>query len=288
MKLYLKNISTLIIICSCLFSHQVLSAQFEWFHNAIIIKGEIVKGDYDRLIEIIKYMDQLPVSYQLDSTGGDVMEAIKMGTMLRDTYTRVTVLDTQVCASACLFILVGSPDRFLFDDTRIGIHRPYFNKSYFSSLTASEAEAKYSELQTSVQKYLINMGAPQDFIDMMYTISSNDVNWMRGTDFEEKIGSKSPFYEELLLSKCGHELNAEEYDIYYNRNKKYSNSLVDAVRKQASEYSTCEMNINSKERGIFMNKLGLKAKNPHDTQRWIGLEAKKSNGKYAVTEYSIK
>lgn len=288
MKLYLKNIITLIVLCTFFISSQVASAKFEWFYNSIIIKGEIVPGDYERLIEIIKYMDQPPASYQLDSKGGDVMEAIKIGNMLRDTYTPVTVLNTQICASACFFILVGSPDRFLFDDARIGIHRPYFKKSYFSSLSASEAENKYRKLQTTVQRYLLKMGVPQNFTDMMYRISSEDVNWISGVNFNEKIGEKSPFYEELLLSKCGHDLTAEEYEIYYNRGNKYSKKLVRTVQEQSFEYSTCKMNINSKERRVFMKRLGLKAKNPHNSQRWVGLNATKSSNKYIVTEYDIK
>lgn len=288
MKLYIKNIITLIIFCTFFISLQVSSAKFEWGFNRLQIEGEIVSGDYDRLIAIIKYMGQLPIEYQLNSKGGDVMEAIKIGTMLRDTYSPVSVSDNAVCASACFFILVGSPNRNIFYTTRIGIHRPYFNKSYFSSLSASEAENKYRKLQITVQSYLLNMGVPQSFIDMMYTISSDDVNWVSANNFEEKIGKMSPFYEELLISKCGHDLTDDEYEIYLNDDKKYSEKLSLAAYMQYKDYIECEMNMNSKEVGVFMKKLGLKAKNPQDSFRWVGLNVTRSNNKYIVTEYEIK
>lgn len=287
MKSHTKRIAMLLSFYILILPISALSARFEWFYNGVNIKGEIVKGDYERLIEIIKYMDQPPMIYQLDSMGGDVLEAIKIGSLLRETYAKVIVDDMQVCASACVFILVGSPDRLLFDGARIGIHRPFFNRSYFSTLTAAKAEKKYRELQNIVKAYLLNMGVPQDFIDMMYTISSNDVKWISGAEIEEKLGEKTPFYEELLLSKCGRDLTAEEYDIFYNRDNKYSKKLVNEVRRQAGEYNLCEMSLSEKERREFMKKHGLKAQNPHNTERWVGLDVKKAGDKFVITEYSV-
>ena len=279
MKLYIKNIITLAILCTSFVSLQVSSAKFEWMINRLKIEGEIVPGDYDRLIEIIKYIGQPPINYILNSRGGDVMEAIKIGTMIRDTYTPVSVPDNAVCASACFFILVGSPNRSIWYATHIGIHRPYFNKLYFSSLSASEAENKYRKLQATVKNYLLNMGVPQSFTDMMYTISSDDVNWISAANFEEKIGKMSPFYEELLISKCGHELTDDEFEILTNKDKKYSEKLSLTVYMQYTEYIECEMNMNSKEVGRFMKKLGIKAKKTQDSFRWVGLNVTKSNNK---------
>ena len=69
------------------------------------IQGEIVKGDYQKILSLIKKHRDIPYQISLDSKGGNVMEALKISTFTRKYLLRA---ETKKCNSACVFILLAS------------------------------------------------------------------------------------------------------------------------------------------------------------------------------------
>ena len=87
--------------------------------GVIEIKGEISRGDYDKLSVALEGVD--PVFISIDSPGGSIDEAMKIGQLLRNRELAVEVADSGECVSACVLILAGAVHRLPND--RVGIHR---------------------------------------------------------------------------------------------------------------------------------------------------------------------
>jgi hypothetical protein len=177
-----------------------------------------------------------PINIFIDSQGGDVAEAMKIGRFVRNALVTVTVSGEDVrpssprlrhCYSACVLILIAAAQRDLGDDNAffteagngvwedvggrlqlkktpvIGIHRPYFDGAVYARLSPEQARAKYALLEKDVRDYLREMGAPESFVTQMFRYASNDISLVRMTEFLKSFGYEEPFLEEWFLSKCG-------------------------------------------------------------------------------------
>lgn len=185
---------------------------------ALILKGEIVKGDYDKLVKIIKIEKSLPTAINISSQGGSVDEAIKLGKFIRKSLLPVYAIDK--CYSSCFYIWIASVRRNIYsnyieniDDSDkrlyeletqkvIGLHRPYFEKNYYSSLSMNQAEKKYKELELLVRNYLKTMNVHEKWIDKMMMLSSEDIELVPYNIMSNEFGFSPPAYEEWIKAKC--------------------------------------------------------------------------------------
>ena len=222
------------------------------------IEGEIQAGDLDKIIDlsrsILLRFPDATLSFDLNSPGGDALEAMKIGQFARDVLANVRALGTIIdidegflknrlntnpddahiwqyhrekgrniqlseddirrCYSACVFIFYGGVERSIRDnaDRRlqpmseipiIGLHRPYFSRQSFATLSPSEAREDYQQLEESVREYMRGMGAPQAVSDRMFRSASNEVDLVPVDEFKEYYQDEEPFLEEWLISKCG-------------------------------------------------------------------------------------
>lgn len=218
-------------------------------NQRIIIRGEIVRGDYEKLINVVKKDGNIPENIFLNSKGGDVIEAMKIGRFARRALLVAGGIRNYqsgcYCYSACMFIYLACVARRPDFDVSYGIHRPHFDKSYFSGLSAREAELKYKDMEKSVRKYLEEMNVPQLFIDRIFSISSDRLEVL---DVEQllAISGSSPAYQEWLLAKCGR-LTADEWNDYRNilyaerSNSKhtYSSGYVKYLKDKRSDTFQC-------------------------------------------------
>jgi hypothetical protein len=177
----------------------------------LIIDGEIINGDYERLTKLIQsdtnsYLQSFWV--KLNSNGGNLVEAIKIGELLKRTYKHAIV--DGVCASSCFFVYIGAVERGP-NIGKIGIHRPYFDKEEFAKLSPEQAEQKQKNMTTAVRKYLTDNDVPQNIIDQMFSMSSTEIHWL---DQLENINMwKSPaWYAEYMKAKCDYDMEGSEFD----------------------------------------------------------------------------
>lgn len=176
--------------------------------EATIMRGEIRVGDYGRLVSFAR-TDRNRFLWRfivLASAGGDIHEAMKIGTFVKATYQSVFVNPAVgKCASACFLIYVAAVDRMALNNS-VGIHRPYFGAEYFSHLSLSEAEARHEALLGEVRKYLEKREVPQYLIEKMFLLASDEVYWLPQRDID-RIGQRASWYDQLLVDRCG--LNKE-------------------------------------------------------------------------------
>lgn len=177
------------------------------------LQGDIEKGDYESLVGEINIVallsyDRRPLKLYLNSMGGDLEEAMQIGRLVNvagiSTFADNSITSTKdgKCLSACFFIFVAGKQRFLESESTLGIHRPYFDRKNFGSLTAEEAESAYKSIKLDVKKYLLEMSLSQNIVDYVLSIPSDKIKYFTITDFNSKIGKNPPHFEEWLISKC--------------------------------------------------------------------------------------
>lgn len=140
------------------------------------VNGEIKPGDYDRFASFLRGMQRDrkencgPSSSQtiyLDSEGGSVTEAIKMGRMIREGEFRTNVDNT--CASACVLLLAAGVERNAFSRSNVLIHRPYFADLPSNSST-DQIRSRIADLNRMIKSYLNDMDVSEALFDRMMAI----------------------------------------------------------------------------------------------------------------------
>jgi len=174
--------------------------------EGLLLRGEIVPGDYAQLIQLVK-RDSLRFwqakGVILASQGGDIQEALRIARFVKGTYTMVWVGEALgPCVSACFFIYSAAVRRDAGAST-LGIHRPYLHPSRLKSMSAPEVEATQKKVFQEARRYLESQDVPTNLIDKMFQYASTDVYWLTRVEIEEQLGRSPPWYEQFLIARCG-------------------------------------------------------------------------------------
>jgi hypothetical protein len=167
-----------------------------------LFSGAISSGDTQKAAAFFLKNPHVIFLY-LDSPGGDVVEAIRLGELVRTLRIQVQVADRGLCASACFFVwLNGSYRSAAFDDRqevsgRVGLHRPYL----VNPANQETSLLRQSGIITGVRGYLESNFIPRRLIDIMMSRPSNDIYWLTENDLDE-LSPTPPALEELYLAKC--------------------------------------------------------------------------------------
>ncbi|MFZ3584395.1 hypothetical protein ACOI1H_19860 [Loktanella sp. DJP18] len=122
----------------------------------ITLTGQIAPGDADRLTEFLTTVDPAPTQVFLNSPGGSVQDALTMGRSLRDLGVATRMTATDICLSACPYLLAAGSTRVVADDALVGVHQHYFGEN--TALPAFMAVADIQRGQGEVMEYLDDMG----------------------------------------------------------------------------------------------------------------------------------
>jgi hypothetical protein len=147
-------------------------------YPTLVLRGEIVPGDYERLFEYAEKnnIDLHAIQITLGSPGGDVSEALKIGQLFKGIYADVAVGPvTGQCASAC-FILYASAVHRTSAPGLVGIHRPYLSKQRFQTLSPSQAERLETSTLSAAEGYLHKLGVPSSIVDTMFENASTEIH----------------------------------------------------------------------------------------------------------------
>jgi hypothetical protein len=126
------------------------------------VSEDIVLGDYEALLSGIR---QNPGKYQkkiamLDSIGGNVTEAMKIGRLLRETGFETLVPSTGVCQGSCVYVLVAGVKKSVRG--HVGVHKPYYAGSDSIHSVSRGEGPRYSPTT-----YFREMGMPMGLLEAM-------------------------------------------------------------------------------------------------------------------------
>jgi hypothetical protein len=216
----------------------------------IQIVGPVEPGDYDKFEEIVRKAGPSYGHVILMSQGGDVVEAMKIGLLIRklrfETETPeiinvnglptvsvgcrlAKIEETGVlkgtrgptrnpncrCFSACFLIHAAGVTR---RGSYLGIHRPYIHPERLMSLSDTKIEKGMKNAKNVVRNYLIDMNIPRDIINIMMEQSSKNIHILTDSQFR-RVQGDVPFLEELKFVSCK-DLSPDEEGIYKSLSKK--------------------------------------------------------------------
>ena len=210
------------------------------FQN-IVIEGTIEQGDFNNFYDTVKKLFDTESAIGvvvLNSPGGDVIEAMKIGRLIRKLHIKtfaplfynpkfvcfynnpksINGQDRCVCSSSCFLIWAGGVSR---NGNYIKVHRPYFSKEYFKGLSGENAKKKYLALSNDVRKYLKEMNIPTGVIEEMFQYSSKEIKTL-----DREVAESMewvPFYHEWIIANCGDTVTDKENMAYIQLGDKKRN-----------------------------------------------------------------
>ena len=161
--------------------------------GAIILGiGRIEQGDRVKLVTAI---DSVPFGQRvfalaLNSPGGSIVEAEKMGQTIRSSHLVVAIPSGSICASACFLLFAAAPTRMAAPDAHIGVH------SVAEGSTETLAAMGFT---TAMAREAAGYGVPSSIIGRMVTTEPGQMAWLTtaelvtmGTTFLPMANASSP------------------------------------------------------------------------------------------------
>lgn len=250
------SLRLIIGILTCTVINQALAAEV-WLAKVngntvgIVIEGEIASGDFARVRDAIRAAGPGVGTVYLRSQGGDVLESIKIGELLRrlrletDAPLRLPGREAQcfeatpktsadcVCASACFLVFAAGSNRH---GNHLGLHRPYLRAGVANSMSEAEHDKIHRDISERVRTYLLQMDTPTRFIDLMLSRSSRQIYFV---DIEEAerdgLMGRVASTEEYLIAKCAKLSLNDERSLEALRAKDRAGMVTDADRRRGRE-----------------------------------------------------
>ena len=238
----------------------------EEFANIRLI-GEIEKGDAEKIKIIVEYLRDEKITVNmllLASIGGDAIEAMQIGTIVRESFIPTQApfaLDSRFtckgypsglkdddcdCSSACFLIWAAGVYRM---GDVLGIHRPYFLEGNIEELSAAEAQKEYVQIYERIRSYLENMDVPENIINKMFNTGSDEITYL---DWDSAKSMESvPFFDEWVGAHCSRLTTEEERDYSRLQSKKWEekstltkleNSYLNYLEERKEKFNKCLRN----------------------------------------------
>ncbi len=170
-RMFQAVIASALVLCAApvLAKVDVQAGEHKTQGRMLVVKvsEEIALGDYEALLKGIR---NNPGTFarkivMLDSIGGNVSEAMRMGRLLRETGFDTLVPSTGVCQGSCVYLLAAGKRKTVRG--HVGIHRPYYNgsdsaHSTSNSVSRSSQISYFKDMQVAPELLeAINSTAPQ-------------------------------------------------------------------------------------------------------------------------------
>lgn len=161
----------------------------------IKINGEIAPGleqQVSRAVSDVTAANGKISGLEITSTGGDMMEALKLGRLVRTLELLVVIPKESACYSSCVLVLAGAVSRHPLG--KVGIHRPYFADGAAST---NDARSAYASIRPEVIQFLQDGGISAALWDDMLTIPAEHIRELSFPDLERYgLLGNDPSFEE--------------------------------------------------------------------------------------------
>jgi ATP-dependent protease ClpP protease subunit len=223
----------------------------------IIFKGEIQRGDAQKINNLIPFAISnshyathgLPSHHHapvllINSSGGDVQEAMAIGRLLRKHKAMVIV--DEKCISACTLVLAGASSRVVlglppFGKTKLGIHRIRSSSPQAASLSADASISQYNNMKQLVYEYLREMDVSVALAEKMFKIGSEDVYFLNDAEAEQwSLSGTDPAYAEYMRIKDIETYGADCITKQDNFNKCLSSGVVIDICRKKTKFYGCK------------------------------------------------
>jgi ATP-dependent protease ClpP protease subunit len=245
--------------------------------NLLVFSGDIISGDSYKFREILnkitsKYKkDECKtgfLSVQLDSNGGDVIESLNIGRLIRAYNLHTIVPFSSVCNSSCVFLLAAGVRRSPMG--QVGIHRPYFAEVK-PGVSTSEIQSRRNDLNKKIREFLDEIDVSQSLLEKMLSIPPEKIKILSKNELEElRLSDADANYDEKKTSEIASFYNLSSLE-YRNRISVVDNNCRLLSANQINEYTICKFSIL-----LQINKTEVKIRLDKATKICSGLDKESS------------
>ena len=162
------------------------AASFLYNGRSVIMSGELVPGDGDRLQAAIDHVVDREGRVErivLNSPGGDVHTGVLIARMIYAYSIDTVVGRTDECASMCTLVFAAGGSRFVYPTSRIGVH-----SASIESANGASPEI-HNSMATTVHlaRLMAEIGVPGSVIVKMLTTENADMRWLDYRDLGEWV-----------------------------------------------------------------------------------------------------
>ena len=253
------------------------------YRGVLIIEGKIGPGDYDKLRKFLgskANFDKINGGVFLASPGGSVGEAMRIGRLIRalrlstdapsgpplgnpkfgESLIKANNLadpkSNYLCASACFFVYVSGIYRNLNWAGRLGVHRPFHLESNSRALSSDEALKSTWFVRETVKNYLKEMDVPDKYVDLMFSVPSNEIQWITQSEVDSDLQGFIPELRKWVGTKCDPHTSEEKnsFDDLRTKSPPLENARTSEKEKtfsmpakQSSELVKCWMQVKTEQ-----------------------------------------
>ena len=161
------------------------------------VTGTISEADASQFERLSPVLEHKTPSIKLNSRGGDVKAAMKIGRIIRKYDGETIINGNNKCYSSCALIFISGVQRIIIDRGELGLHRPYFA----SAPQSREAIEKQVPLMLSmIKSYISEMGVTDNFYQLMVNTDPSAITTYTGWTIEKLVPSSDPTYDEILAA----------------------------------------------------------------------------------------
>jgi hypothetical protein len=153
-----------------IFAASVKKTNGPWFKtNIIVIQGKILDGDYNKFMALAAQTPNV-TGAALQSSGGDLIEGLKIGEVIHEKHWNTFVYSDWACASVCGLMWLAGDRRFADSKSHIGFH------------AASETQTgrESGSGNAIVGAYMARLGYNYSAITWATTAPPNGIQWLNG------------------------------------------------------------------------------------------------------------
>ena len=155
----------------------------EAFGSLLLINGEIRENDAARFDAFVAGLSNPPAAVALNSPGGNVSEALKIGKILRAMEADTIILPGMVCLSSCPYVLAGGIERIVSRDGTVGLHQHYYDAPRLLPVFFVVEDIQQSQGQTMA--HLIEMGIDPGVMVHSLSTPPNDIYVLIDEELQE-------------------------------------------------------------------------------------------------------
>lgn len=163
----------------------------------VYIIGTIWDRDAGRISNLADELAKSSPQFLLDSDGGDMLAAMRIGRLIRKLEGRTTIPARAKCHSACALIFIAGVERNNLGE--IGLHRPYLDTD------EEQLRDQLPMLYARAKDYVIEMGIGGDFVQKMMNTDLSKMTIYNGKGSLALIPKYDPKYEDARMSRLTRE-----------------------------------------------------------------------------------
>lgn len=215
------------------------------YHTSGTVVGTIKSSDFDLIraaLKVLRADDTF--SLFVNTAGGDVDTALKIGKLLRDSRASVRVHASDVCLSACVLILAGAKQRQVDsqEGARVGIHRPYDPND--QETTMEGQKRKQQQWEQRIKAFLNEVNVPVALYDEMIRVPLGQMRILSVAELSRfGLNSNDPYWEDASETLAARQYGLTKAE--YLRRKGISKTLCAKFKTEETPYDdiVCEANI---------------------------------------------